>query len=105
MIRILFFQQNNRLCGCRLSGHAGYADRGEDIVCASVSSAVQLTANMLTEIFHTDADVCADANSVSIKLPDNCSDEGVKILEGLKLHAELLKEDYPKFIQITHTEV
>lgn len=105
MIRILFFQQNDRLCGCTLSGHAGYAEEGEDIVCASVSSAVQLTANMLTEVFHINADVCADENSVSIRLPLHSSVEGVKILEGLRLHTELLKEDYPKFIQIKHTEV
>lgn len=105
MIRILFFQQNDQLCGCTVSGHAGYADRGEDIVCASVSSAVQLTANMLTEIFHINADVCCDENSISIRLPFDSSAEGVKILEGLRLHTELLKEDYPKFIQIKHTEV
>ncbi|MGN0592443.1 MAG: ribosomal-processing cysteine protease Prp [Ruminococcus sp.] len=105
MIRILFFQQNGQPWGCKLSGHAGYAEEGEDIVCASVSSAVQLTANMLTEIFHINADVRSDENSVSIRLPHGCPSEGVKILMGLKLHAELLKEDYPKFIQIKHTEV
>lgn len=105
MIRIQFFQQENKLCGCTLSGHAGYAAEGEDIVCASVSSAVQLTANMLTEIFHIDADVSACENSISIRLPRSCPAEGVKILEGLRLHSELLKDDYPKFIQIKHTEV
>lgn len=105
MIRILFFQRNDQICGFSVSGHAGYADKGEDVVCASVSSAVQLTANMLTEIFHINADVCCDENSISIMLPHGHSFDGVKILEGLKLHTELLKEDYPKFIQIKHTEV
>jgi uncharacterized protein YsxB (DUF464 family) len=105
MIRIRFFQQNDRLCGITLSGHAGFAAEGKDIVCASVSSAVQLTANTLTEIFHINADISVCENSISIKLSDSSPIEGVKILEGLRLHSELLKDDYPEFIQITHTEV
>ncbi len=105
MISIRFFRQNSCLCGAELSGHAGFAAKGEDIVCASISSAVQLTANMLTEIFHINADVSVCENSISIMLPANTSAEGIKILEGLRLHSELLKEDFPKFIKITYTEV
>lgn len=105
MVRIQFFQQEKQLCGCTFSGHAGFAESGEDIVCASISSAVQLTANTLTEIFHINADIAVSENSITIKLPECCSEDGIKILEGLKLQAELLKNDYPKFIQIKHTEV
>lgn len=105
MIRIQFFWHKKKLCGCKISGHAGFADSGNDIVCASVSSAVQLTANTLTEVFHINADVIACENSVSIKLPVDFAPEGVKILEGLKLHFDLLKDDYPEFIKINNTEV
>lgn len=105
MIRIQFFWHKKKLCGCKVSGHAGFADSGNDIVCASVSSAVQLTANTLTEIFHINANVIAGENSVSIKLPCDLSPKGVKILEGLKLHFDLLKDVYPEFIKINNTEV
>jgi len=33
-------------------GHADYAESSADIVCASVSSAVQTVANLMTEIYH-----------------------------------------------------
>lgn len=105
MIRIQFFWHKKKLCGCKVSGHAGFADSGNDIVCASVSSAVQLTANTLTEVFHINANVIARENSVSIKLADDSSPESVKILEGLKLHFNLLKDVYPEFIKINNTEV
>lgn len=105
MIRVLFFQHEGHLSGVSLSGHAGYAAAGEDIVCAAVSTAVQITANTLTEIFHIDADVSAEENVINIKLQENSPEEAEKLLMGLELEMKLLEEDYPKFIQIKHTEV
>lgn len=46
-----FRNEHDRLVGFRITGHAGYADYGEDVCCASVSSAVMLTANTVTEAF------------------------------------------------------
>ena len=105
MIRIRFYQHNQQLCGCEVSGHAGYAKQGEDIVCAGVSTAVQMTANMLTEIFKIPAEISADDNCISIRLPDDPSPDGVKVLEGFALQMQLMKEDFSRFIQIKHTEV
>ncbi len=105
MIRVLFYQHNKQLCGCSVSGHAGYADFGQDVVCAGVSTAVQMTANMLTEIFNLPADISVEDNRIGIRLPQNLTPEGVKILKGLELQIQLLREQFPKFIQIKHTEV
>ncbi len=105
MIRIVFAQHNKLLCGCTVSGHAGYAKRGQDVVCAGVSTAVQMAANMLTEIFQIHAEISVDKNCIGIHLPQDSPPEGVRILEGLALQMEQLKEEFPKFIQIQHTEV
>ena len=51
MIVAKFFKSSRKFIGFQISGHAGFAESGYDIVCASVSSAVQLTANNITEIF------------------------------------------------------
>ena len=88
----------------RISGHAGYAPAGEDIVCAAVSSAVQLTANALTEILHTGAAV--DVSENSVRLQPATGDEGPQqFLRALRLHLELLAEDYPGTVQVTISEV
>ena len=105
MIRINFYQHNQQLCGCSVSGHAGYAESGHDVVCAGVSAAVQMTANMLTEIFKIPADISADENRIGIRLPDPLPSEGVKIMDGLELQIQQIKEEFPRFIQIKHTEV
>ena len=50
MNRAIFRTRAQRILGFEISGHSGYAEAGEDIVCAGVSSAVQLTVNAVVEI-------------------------------------------------------
>lgn len=104
MITVRFQQLGQKLVAFSVSGHAGYADRGQDIVCASVSSAVQLTANAITEQFHTAAQVAVEENRVSLRLPAQAGKESVLLLEALKQHLAFLAEDYQNTIQIFVSE-
>ena len=105
MIRAEFFSQAGRLTGFTVSGHAGYADAGEDIVCAAVSSAVQLTANGITEVLGMKARVTAKGDTVSLKMDSLPSEDVEAFLKALRLHLEVLAEDYPKNVKLTCTEV
>ena len=104
MIKADFFTRDGSLSRFRVSGHAGYAPAGEDIVCASVSSAVQLTANGITEVLGVGARVSARGERVSLQL-DAPSAPAAAFLEALRLHLSLLAEEYPDYIQITCSEV
>lgn len=104
MITVAFLRHGSELCGVTIRGHAEYADSGQDIVCAAVSSAVQLTANTVTEIFKIPADVSAAKNTISIRLPEQAP-EGVSLLEGLLLHLREISKDFPGTIRIKFTEV
>ncbi len=104
MITAEFFKRNGKLYGFSIDGHAGYADSGEDIVCASVSSAVQLTANTMTDVFKIKADVRVLGNKIQLKLPQ--SDETAeKMLDGLLFHLKLISEDYEGTLKIITSEV
>lgn len=105
MIRAEFFSQAGRLTGFTVSGHAGYADAGEDIVCAAVSTAVQLTANGITEVLGMKARVSAKGDTVSLKMDSLPSEDAEAFLKALRLHLEVLAEDYPKNVKLTCTEV
>lgn len=104
MIEAKFFQKNGDYIGFDVSGHAGYDLFGKDIVCASVSSAVQLTANGITEILANNAQIELKDNSVMLSLMDS-SKEAKAFLKALKLHLELLADDYPGTIHISCMEV
>ena len=50
MIRATFYKEGDLLKGFEIKGHSGYADEGEDVICATVSSAAYMAANTVTEI-------------------------------------------------------
>lgn len=105
MINACFFKNARGLSGFEISGHSGFAARGNDIVCASVSSAVQMTANTITECIGDKAGVSESGNTISLKLQPSSSDASRAILAGLKLHLTLLSQDYKGTIKISITEV
>ena len=110
MIRVEFTKSGELLTSFSVSGHAGYDDYGHDIVCASVTSAVQLTANGITEILGLPAKVEVEerTNRLTLALPPNSGSlraEGEHMLAALLLHLQLLEEDYAEKIHVTILEV
>lgn len=99
MIEASFFEENGNNTGFSIKGHSGAYDSGEDIICASVSSAIQFSANLITESFKIKADVKVYENKIDFNLIEN-DINGIKILDGLVLHLEILSEDYPGTIKI-----
>lgn len=82
-----------------IKGHAGYDDKGKDIVCASVSSIVITTINAIIEI-NPDAIDYSDLDNELIirKLKE---DEIVnKLLNNMILLLENLEKDYKDYIKI-----
>ena len=104
MITAEFFTKQSKPYGFLIKGHSGYTESGNDIVCASVSSAVQLVANTITECFKINAEVKVLKDKIQLKLPD-FHYEAEKMLEGLLLHLTVLSEDYEGTIKIKISEV
>jgi len=101
MIHAVFESKNGRLCKCSISGHAGFANAGQDIVCAAVSSAAQLSANLITESFQEHARISAENNLIVIALESPETGNGSLILEALRTHLHCISEEYPKTIKIS----
>ncbi len=104
MITAEFYYKQSKLCGFMIKGHAGYAENGNDIVCASVSSAVQLVCNIITESFKVNADIKVLIDKIQLILPF-ADENSQKVLDGLYTHIKFLSEDYKGTIKITTSEV
>ena len=104
MTKATFYFDENVPYGFLIFGHSGFAESGEDIVCASVSSVAYMVANTITEILRVNAEI--EVNDGKMKLIINKEQRHITkdILLGLKLHLEGLEEQYPEFIE-TLTEV
>lgn len=96
---------DGQLLGFELSGHSGYAEQGEDIVCAAVSSAAYMTANTILEVLKVSAFTDIAEAKMTVRIPfknvATCRD----ILSGFKLHMISLEEQYPEFISVNYLEV
>ena len=104
MIRAEFFESKGILKGFNVSGHAGYGESGNDIVCAAVSSAVQLTANTLDAFVGCNADVNESDSSIKCFAEKSGSDSE-RIIRSLMLHLEAVSDEFPNTIKITISEV
>lgn len=107
MIRARFFCDDEKMYGFEISGHAGYADKGKDIVCASVSSAVQMTANTITDIIGEKADVKAAGDNISLRLnmSGETNDSVQAVMKGLHLHLSILSDQFEGTIRVEDSEV
>ena len=99
-ISVRFFRADGLYRGFSVSGHDAVPDSAEySVLCAAVSSAVQLTCNTLTEIFGAPADAVQvrpakhEQNEIALRLPEPDSVQS-EILRGLHLHLQLLSEEY-----------
>ena len=104
MTHITFFKNSDKeITGFYSAGHAGYAESGKDIVCASVSSAVQLTVNLLYD-FQCVPKVGALGNLVRC-FTNAEPDTADKIINQFLCHLDSIAEEFPRTIKITISEV
>jgi len=88
------------------SGHSGYAEEGNDIVCAAVSSVMQFMGCMLLETMDMGDSFAVDEDGIKMtcSIQDNAPDDKRMLARMLFFNAYLffvnLKEEYPKHIQV-----
>lgn len=102
MIYAHFFKSGKFCSGFSISGHADYADYGKDIACASVTSAVELTANGITEILGLPAELNLQENEIRLSLTKESDMIAAQpFLDALQLHLKLLSEEFEKTIALS----
>ena len=60
MTTVTFLTEEARIIGFDAEGHSGYAEEGEDIVCAAVTSAVRLVEATVNDVMccYTGTRIC-----------------------------------------------
>ncbi|MCR4989864.1 MAG: ribosomal-processing cysteine protease Prp [Lachnospiraceae bacterium] len=98
MTKVTFYENNGRYTGFKAEGHAGFADKGSDIVCSSISILVINTVNSLEELCNERMDVREDEEKglISMDLCNTWSDDAQLLLRSLKLGLDRISEEYGK---------
>ncbi len=108
MISVVITKSNNKYVGVTLNGHAGYADHGQDIVCAAVSVLVINTINSI-EHFTEDAfsfEAAEDGGYLTMTFTEDPSDKSVLLLDSMLLGLDDIQKQYgDEYISLTYKEV
>ena len=105
MTRCEFFTEGDRITGFSISGHSGYAEAGQDIVCAAISAVVTMAEATINDVCGAKAKVRVkdgENNRITLTLPASCDEEEAvqAVLSGMMLTLLSLREDYPDYIEV-----
>mgnify|MGYP002868602476 CR=1 FL=1 len=104
MTTVTFRTDRERVTGFTCQGHSGYAEAGEDIVCAAVTSAVRLCECTINDVLLAEADVAVDAITAEITLTLSPAGkhrrECEQVLEGLFLYMRELSKENPDHLTV-----
>ena len=105
MITVKLFKKSEIITGFDVSGHSGYAEAGQDIICAAVSSAVGLVETVINDSIKASAEVTIEPEDarVAISLSEKF-DECEAVLSGFERHVRALAEEYPKYIKVLEVQ-
>ena len=110
MTEITFYQtETGDMIGFRSEGHSGYADQGEDIVCAAISALVINTINSINELTddEMDVDIDEDEGYIDASFFDTPGKEAQLLLKSLALGLTNMEDDeaVTEFIDVIFEEV
>ncbi len=101
--------RDNQIEKFKVSGHAGYANKGEDIVCAAVSAIVQTAVMGISDVLSIDMEYTQTKGYASFCLPHDISLEQIRsaqiILETMLIGLKSIELQYGSFVSIKELEV
>ena len=103
MTKVRLIRRGKWIAGFEIRGHSGYAQSGEDIVCAAISAISQTAVLGITEVLGIDAqcDANDEAGSLSLLLPEVGDERAQAILETMAIGLSNIQQQYPDFLRIT----
>ena len=110
MIRVTVYKtRRHEYVGFDVSGHAGYAEAGSDIICAAVSALVITTVNSI-EKFTEDETSCVsdeDSGSITFRFSESPSHDAGLLLDSMILGLEEIEDssEHEEYIDIIFKEV
>ena len=110
MTTVVFRMEDDRITGFEARGHSGYAEAGEDIVCAAVTSTIRLVECVLNDVMGISAAVKVNEKTaaISLRLPGSLGQTAEStcqtILTGMMVYLSQLHNEYPDNIEVMEAE-
>lgn len=109
MTNICVYRKNKDIVKYTVSGHTGFGESGEDIICAAVSTITTAVLNGLADVVGIAVGCEVREAYLECVLPDELSDDMRRsadvLLNTMFLSLKDLEEQYGDYITITELEV
>ncbi|PJN87387.1 ribosomal-processing cysteine protease Prp [Bacillus sp. mrc49] len=106
MIKVVFDAPQERIASFTLSGHANFAKKGSDIVCAGVSAVSFGAVNAIMSLTDVEPEIeqGKEGGYLRCTIPGNLpqeSEEKVQLLlNGMLVSLQTIERDYGKYMKI-----
>ena len=100
MIKIFVKEEDGKISYLKITGHAGYQNKGKDIVCAAVSAIGIGTLNALDQYCAKDCKLKLEDDLIEIQVI-NESTSSDWIMRTCFIQLKSVAEDYSSYIRIT----
>lgn len=103
MIKISVAKKNGVYRSFKCSGHAGFAEYGNDVVCAAVSMLVINTVNAIDEL--TGCCISLDENDsengkLAISFPGGTDEKAGLLMDAMLLGIKQVAEDHDEYVSL-----
>ena len=106
MITVTVSRRQNSYISFTSRGHAGYAEEGQDIVCAAVSVLVINTVNSLEQLTKDHIEVKEDDGYVSFTFMEPITEGGTLLMDSLVLGLTEIQHSYSnRYLKVKVREV
>lgn len=109
MVKVIIYNNNGNILGLEVSGHAGYAKKGEDIVCAGVSVLMYTLLNSLEELLNISTDCVVSSGHIKYFLPNDIKKETFEksqlIFKTIIVGLKNIRDSYNSYIYVLEKEV
>jgi uncharacterized protein YsxB (DUF464 family) len=96
MIKVTFTESGQKL-SLRVEGHAGYAEAGQDIVCASASILAYTLASFVKDVENSTVDLTSGDTTIECEASDKAV---VNAYQYTKRGYELLAHNYSQYVRL-----
>ena len=105
MINVIVIKEKQTIKTLEATGHSGYAEQGNDIVCSAVSTLMETLANGIMEVVKAKAQIIYDENipHISVTLLETDQDKMEKaqvLMQSTLLGIKGVAYEFSKFIKI-----
>lgn len=91
---------NDIIVNIHINDHAGFAEYGNDIVCAAISSIIFGTLNALVHYGCNQKQIIVDDSKASIHISLNDENDLQVVAQTMLIQLQTIQESYPDYIKI-----